>query len=123
MELPEYTGKTGHQTRTYIPYIYIGNLRECARFARSIMAESGELECQYSYTAIKEYLRAVVYPDGYDKQSKHGLRKRSKYFTLEGGHLMYIGGRAKKTPRLVIEGEQEQINLIRAIHDVRLYIK
>ncbi len=54
-------------------------------------AESGESECQYSYTAIKEYLRAVVYPDGYDKQSKRGLRKRSKYFTLEGGHLMYIG--------------------------------
>ncbi len=37
------------------------------------MAESGESECQYSYTATKEYLRAVVYPDGYDKQSKHGL--------------------------------------------------
>ncbi len=35
------------------------------------MAESGESEYQYSYTAIKEYLRAVVYPDGYDKQSKH----------------------------------------------------
>ncbi len=43
MELPEYTEKTGHQTRTtrtYIPiYIYISeisNNRECARFARSI---------------------------------------------------------------------------------------
>ncbi len=60
------------------------------------MAESGKSECQYSYTAIKELLRAVVYPGGYDKQSKHGLRKRSKYFTLEGGHLMYVHWRESK---------------------------
>ncbi len=43
MELPEYTEKTGHQTRTtrtYIPYISeisIDMNRECARFARSII--------------------------------------------------------------------------------------
>ena len=50
------------------------------------MAES---EYQYSYTAIKDYLADGVYPDGYEKQYKHGLRKRSKYFILDGGHLMY----------------------------------
>ena len=49
------------------------------------MAES---EYQYSYTAIKDYLADGVYPDGYEK---HGLRERSKYFILDGGHLMYIG--------------------------------
>ena len=79
------------------------------------MAES---EYQYSYTAIKDYLADGVYPDGYEKQYKHGLRKRSKYFILDGGHLMYIGGKVKKIPRLVVEGEQEQMNLIRTIHDV-----
>lgn len=30
----------------------------------------------------------------------------------------YIGGKVKKIPRLVVEGEQEQMNLIRTIHDV-----
>ena len=29
-------------------------------------------------TAIKEYLTGGVYPDGYDKQSKNGLRKRRR---------------------------------------------
>ena len=84
----------------------------------SSMAESSDSECQYSFTAIKEYLTGGVYPDGYDKKSKQGLRKRSKYFILDGGHLMYIGGKVKKTPRLVVEGDHEQVIIIQRIHDV-----
>ena len=55
----------------------------------------------HSHHMYKEYLTGGVYPDGYDKKSKQGLRKKSKYFILDGGHLMYIGGKVKKTPRLV----------------------
>ena len=31
---------------------------------------------------------------------------------------MYIGGKVKKTPRLVVEGDHEQMNIIQRIHDV-----
>ena len=51
---------------------------------------------------LHSHQRGGVYPDGYDKKSKQGLRKRSKYFIFDGGHLMYIGGKVKKTPRLVV---------------------
>ena len=74
-------------------------------------------EESHSYTAIREYLRAGVYPDTFDKPSKHALRKRSKYFALDGGHLVCIGGKVKKCPRLVVEGEQEQVHLIETAHD------
>ena len=90
----------------------IGPTRACACTS---MAESSDSECQYSFTAIKEYLTGGVYPD---KKSKQGLRKRSKYFILDSGHLMYIGGKVKKTPRLVVEGDHEQMNIIQRIHDV-----
>lgn len=109
----------GPQSASFLgPPSEIGPPRACERAALEFsMAESGESEYKYSYTAIKEYLAAGIYPDCYDKQSKHGLRKRSKYFILDGGHLMYIGGKAKKTPRLVVEDVQEQMKLIRAIYD------
>ena len=38
--------------------------------------------------------------------------------TLTPCLISMIGGKVKKTPRLVVEGEQEQMNLIRTIHDV-----
>ena len=77
---------------------------------------SSDSECQYSFTAIKEYLTGGVYPDGYDKRSKHGLRKKSFWMVVILS--VYIGGKVKKTPRLVVEGDHEQMNIIKKIHDV-----
>ena len=72
--------------------------------------ESESSDSQYSYGAIKNYLTSGVYPEGADKQAKHGLCKRSRFCAVDAGHLHYIG--AKKTPRLVVQSEEEQIKII-----------
>ena len=45
------------------------------------------------------------------------IRKRSKFDTMEGGHLHYVGGKVKKNPTLVIQSVDEQQRLIKTIHD------
>ncbi len=44
-----------------------------------------------------------------------GLRKRAKYFVMEGGYLHYIGGKKKQSPSLF--GNSEQLQLINTVHD------
>ena len=41
------------------------------------------------------------------KPYKHELRKRSKFFTADGGHLYCIGGKRSEKPRLVVERAEE----------------
>jgi hypothetical protein len=41
-----------------------------------------------------------------DKNYRRGLRKRCKYFCIQGGCLYYVGGKVK-IPRLVIEACEE----------------
>lgn len=74
-------------------------------------------DSKYSDSAITNYLKSGAYPGGVDKVYKSGLRKRSKFFVLEGGHLHYVGGKDKRTPRLVVQSEQEQQRLVKITHD------
>ncbi len=71
----------------------------------------------YSYTEIRNYVIDQKYPPGKDKEYKRGLRKHSKFFTVEGDRLYYIGGKKKQKPRLVFEREEEQKKIITTIHD------
>lgn len=65
-------------------------------------------QSRYSFTEIFDYLAHGKYPMNVDKQYKHGLRKRSKFFCEQRGQLYYIGGQKdKKKPCLVIENESE----------------
>lgn len=81
------------------------------------MAASLKSQYTYSFATIRDYLTSGVYPEGFDKPAKHGLRKRSKFFVVDAGHLHYIGGKVKKKPRLVVENEDDQVKLIKEIHE------
>ena len=70
-----------------------------------------------SFSDIANYLSHSTYPAGADKFAKCSLRKRSKFFTMEGGHLHYVGGKVKKNPRLVVQSVDEQQRLVKTIHD------
>ena len=52
-----------------------------------------------------------------DKLYKHGLRKRSKFFTADGGRLYYVGGKGSEIPRLVVKSPEERRRIISSIHD------
>lgn len=78
--------------------------------------ESKKSECKHSYTDIAKYLTSGTYPAGADKALKCSLRKRCTYFTMDAGHLHYIGGKVKERPRLV-QSEKEQLRLIQTTHD------
>ena len=70
-----------------------------------------------SFSDIANYLSHGTYPAGADEATKSSLRKRSKFFTMERGHLHYVGGKVKKNPTLVIQSVDEQQRLIKTIHD------
>ena len=79
---------------------------------------SDDVNARYSYSDIAKYLSSgIIYPAGANKATKSGLCKQSKFFTVEGGHLHYIGGKVKKKHRLVMQSVDEQQHLIKTIHD------
>lgn len=83
------------------------------------MAEH-EPQSVYSFGEIHAYLTNSEYPpDKPDKNYRRGLRKRCKYFCIQGGRLYYVGGKLDKvkTPRLVIEACEERHRIVRSIHD------
>ena len=61
---------------------------------------------KYSYSAIFEYVTNALYPSDVSKEYKRGLRKRAAFFSVEAGHLFYVGGKTKQRPRMVIEKEE-----------------
>ena len=72
----------------------------------------------YSDSAIENYLKSGIYPDGVDKVYKSGLPKKIQiFFVLEGVLLHYVGGKDKRAPRLVVQSEEEQHSLIKVTHD------
>ena len=73
---------------------------------------------RYSLFDITNYLSSGTYPTNADKATKCSLRKRSKFFIVEGGHLHYVGGKFKKSPRLVVQNRDEQQRLIKTVHDM-----
>ena len=79
---------------------------------------SDSVDERYSFCEIANYLLYGTYPAGANAEAaKSGLRKRSKFFSMEGGHLHYVGGKIKKNPRLVVQSVDEQQRLVKTIHD------
>ena len=76
-----------------------------------------KLECSHTYSDIATYLTSGTYPVDADRALKRSLRKRCAYFTMDAGHLHYIGGKVKQRPRLVVQSEEEQLRLIQTTHD------
>ena len=48
---------------------------------------SNDIDARYSYSDVANYLSSGIYPAGANKATKSGLRKQSKVFTVEDGHL------------------------------------
>ena len=86
------------------------------------MAKEGEKDVEdaakakYTFSEIYDYVVHKTYPSHAHKLYKHGLRKRSKFFTADGGRLYYIGGKGSEKPRLVVESAEER-RIIGSIHD------
>lgn len=73
---------------------------------------------KYCDEEIYEYLCHGIYPAGVDKQYKHGLRKRSKFFVCNEGQLYYSGGKRRTNNlRLVIQQDREKERIISSVHD------
>ena len=50
-------------------------------------------EGRFSYSEIHEYVATKSYPEGFTKEDKLALRKRSKYFAVREENLYYVGGK------------------------------
>ena len=73
-------------------------------------------ELRYGKSEIYDYAVHKTYPSA-DKVHKHGLRKRSKFFTADRGRLYYIGRKGSEKPCLVVESAEER-RIIGNIHDL-----
>ena len=78
---------------------------------------SKDVTCHQTYVDIANYLKSGTYPEGADKVQERSIRRRSEFFTMDAGHLQYIGGKVKQRPRLVQQSEEEQLRLIRTMHN------
>jgi hypothetical protein len=67
---------------------------------------------QYSCATINQEFTLMVTAKIQSMGLESGL-----YFSPWMGHLMYIGGKVKKSPRLVVESEEEQVKLVKTVHD------
>ncbi|KAL5502338.1 hypothetical protein EMCRGX_G009091 [Ephydatia muelleri] len=87
------------------------------------MSVTGEtVECdasssKYSYSTFFEYVTNALYPSDVSKEYKRGLRKRAAFFSVEAGHLYYVGGKNKQRPRMVIEKEEDQLKIVKTVHE------
>ncbi|KAJ1131535.1 hypothetical protein NDU88_009871, partial [Pleurodeles waltl] len=60
------------------------------------------------YNQILNYIHSNVYPDDFSNIMKHGLRRLSKKFTIDGGKLFFVG-KGKKAEVIVAEEFAKQI--------------
>ena len=61
---------------------------------RVALKESTNLrEGRFSYSEIYEYVAMRSYPEGFTKEDKLAIRKRSKYFAVKKENLYYVGGK------------------------------
>ncbi|KAJ1159255.1 hypothetical protein NDU88_011923 [Pleurodeles waltl] len=60
------------------------------------------------YKQILNYIRRNVYPDDFTKIMKHGLRRLSKNFTIDGDKLFFVG-KGKKAQVIIGEEFAKQI--------------
>ena len=83
-----------------------------------VKVEEDAAKAKHTFSEIYDYVVHKTYPSHADKLYKHGLRKRSKFFTADGGHLyLYIGGKGSEKPRLVVESAEERRKIIGSIYD------
>ena len=79
--------------------------------------EEDAAKAKYTFSEIYHYVVHKTYPSHADKLYKHGLRKRSKFFTADRQRLYYIGRKGSEKPRLVVESAEERRRIIGSIHD------
>ena len=79
--------------------------------------EEDVAKSKYPFSEIYDYVVHKAYLSHSDKLYKHGLRKRSKFFTADGGRLYYVGGKGSEKPRLVVKSPEERRRIISSIHD------
>ena len=70
---------------------------------KDVKVEEDAAKAKNTFSEIYDYLVHNTYPSHDDKLYKHELRMCSKFFTADGGHLYYIGGKGSEKPRLVVE--------------------
>ena len=59
----------------------------------------------------------MLYPSDVSKEYKRGLRKRAAFFSVEAGQLYNVGGKTKQRPRMVIEKEEDQLKMVKTVHE------
>ena len=59
----------------------------------NVNVEEDAAEGKYAFSDIYNYVADNTYPAHADKAYKRGLRKRSKYFSADGGRLYYVDGK------------------------------
>ena len=84
---------------------------------KDVKVEEDATKSKYPFSEIYDYVVHKTYPSRSDKLYKHGLRKRSKFFTVDGGRLYYVGGKGSEKPCLVVESPEERRRIISSIHD------
>ena len=84
---------------------------------KDMKVEEDAAKAKYTFSKIYDYTVHKTYPSHADKLYKHGLTKRSKFFTEDGGCLYYIGGKGSEKPRLVVESAEERKKIIGSIHN------
>ena len=57
---------------------------------------------RFTFSIIHQYLRSGCYPHGYTKSDKQALRKRAKFFYVQGADLFYVGGQSSKSVVTVV---------------------
>ena len=90
----------------------------------SVTGETVEYDAsasKYSYSAIFEFVTNALYPSEVSKEYKRGLQKRAAFF--EAGHLYYVGGKTKQRPRMVIEKEEDQLKIVKTVHEEVIWVE
>ena len=57
---------------------------------KDVKVEEDVAKSKYPFSEIYDYVVHKTYPSHSDKLYRHGLRKRSKFFTADGGHILAL---------------------------------
>ena len=72
--------------------------------------EEDVAKAKNTFSKIYDYVFHKTYSSHADKL--YGLRKHSKFFTADRGHLYYIGGKGNEKPCLVVKSAEERRRMI-----------
>ena len=54
-------------------------------------SDDGNKDGRFTFNEIHQYLLQAVYPSSFSKSDKQALRKRAKFFSVNGADLYYTG--------------------------------